>query len=53
MSLIRTRQRRKKSHMDTRKGMPVRQLAFLLIITVGLIWLAQNGTIAEILEPFF
>jgi hypothetical protein len=53
MSLIRARQRRKKSHVDTRKGMPVGKLLFLLVITVALIWFASNGTIAGVIEPFF
>ena len=53
MSLIRARQRRKKSHMDTRKGMPVKKLIFLFVVTVALIWFANNGTIAGLLEPFF
>ena len=53
MSLIRARQRRKKSHVDTRRGMPVGKLVFLLVITVALIWFASDGTIAGLLEPFF
>ncbi len=38
MSLIRARLRRKKSFIDTKKGMPVRHLLFLLVVVVGLIW---------------
>ena len=53
MSLIRARQRRKKSHVDTRRGMPVGKLVFLRVITVALIWFASDGTIAGLLEPFF
>lgn len=52
MSLIRTRKLRKKSSGDVRKGMPVGQLLFLLVITVTLIWAASNGTLARILESF-
>ena len=52
MSLIRVRQRRKKSHVDARKGMPVARLVFLLVVTVALIWFASNGTLAGIIESF-
>lgn len=38
MSLIRTRRRRKKSWIDTRKGMPMRRLTLLLILVIGAIW---------------
>ena len=43
MSLIRMRRRRKQSWVDARKGMPVGKLAFLLVITVALIWAALFG----------
>lgn len=52
MSLIRTRQRRKKSWMDSRKGMPVRKLLFLLVITIAIMWFASDGTIAGIIDSF-
>ncbi|MFQ5537522.1 MAG: hypothetical protein ACE5GJ_08740 [Gemmatimonadota bacterium] len=38
MSLIRARQRRKKTYIDARKGMPVGRLLALLILTLVLIW---------------
>lgn len=38
MSLIRTRRARKKSWVDTRKGMPKGKLMGLLLITVLAIW---------------
>jgi hypothetical protein len=38
MSLIRQRMQRKKSWMDTRKGMPPWRLAGLLIFILALIW---------------
>lgn len=38
MSLIRVRRRRKKEWIQTRKGMPPRRLAMLLVVTVGVIW---------------
>ena len=52
MSLIRVRRRRKKSWVDSRKGMPVGKLFFLLVITIAIIWFASNGTLAEIIESF-
>lgn len=52
MSLIRVRKSRKKSWVDTRKSMPVGRLVFLLVVVVGLIWAASNGTMAGILESF-
>lgn len=52
MSLIRQRRQRKKNWVDTRKGMPVGKLVFLLVITVALIWFASNGTLASILDSF-
>lgn len=52
MSLIRVRRRRKKSWVDSRKGMPVAKLFFLLVITVALIWFASNGTLAGVLGSF-
>jgi hypothetical protein len=39
--------------MDTRKGMPVKKLFFMLVVVGALIWFASNGTMAELLEPFF
>ena len=38
MSLIRARRRRKKSWIDTRKGMSMKRLSLLLLLVVGLIW---------------
>ncbi len=38
MSLIHTRRKRKKSWLDTRKGMPMGRLMLLLIVVVGAIW---------------
>ena len=38
MSLIRTRRARKKSWVDTRKGMPRGKLVGLLVLTVVAIW---------------
>jgi hypothetical protein len=52
MSLIRERRRRKKSWIESRKGMPVGKLVFFLAFTVVLIWFASNGTLAGILESF-
>lgn len=52
MSLIRVRKSRKKSWVDSRKGMPVGKLVFLLAVTVAIIWAASNGTLAGILAAF-
>jgi hypothetical protein len=52
MSLIRARRSRKKNWIDARKGMPVGRLVFFLILTVALIWIASNGTLARILDSF-
>lgn len=52
MSLIRARRSRKKHWIDTRKGMPVGRLVFLLILTIALIWFASNGTLTRMLEAF-
>jgi hypothetical protein len=52
MSLIRTRKLRKKNWLEARKGMPVGKLVAFLFITVALIWMASNGTLAGILESF-
>jgi hypothetical protein len=52
MSLIRARKRRKKNWIDTRKGMPVRRLLFLLVLTIALMWFASNGTLARIIDSF-
>lgn len=38
MSLIRTRRRRKKNWVDSRRGMPRGKLVALLIVTVLAIW---------------
>lgn len=38
MSLIKVRQRRKKTWIDSRKGMSIGKLALLLILVLGLIW---------------
>lgn len=38
MSLIRARHRRKKSWLDTRKGMSMKRLFALLLLVIGLIW---------------
>jgi len=38
MSLIKTRKARKKRWIDARKGMPIRKLLLLLIVTVVAIW---------------
>jgi hypothetical protein len=38
MSLIRTRRRRKKSWIDTRKGMSMSRLFLLLVVVLGIIW---------------
>jgi hypothetical protein len=46
MSLIRARRARKKRWIDTRKGMPVAKLVFLLVVTLALIWSASNGSMA-------
>lgn len=50
MSLIRVRRSRKKSWMDARKGMGVGKLVMLLIVTLALIWIASNGTLARLFE---
>lgn len=52
MSLIKVRRNRKKSWMDARKGMGVGRLVILLIVTLALIWIANNGTMARIFESF-
>jgi len=52
MSLIRTRQKRKKAWIAARSGMPVRKLIVFLALTVALIWMASNGTLTSILESF-
>ncbi|MDH3207611.1 MAG: hypothetical protein OEO79_13500 [Gemmatimonadota bacterium] len=52
MSLIRARKLRKKTWISARKGMPVGSLAFLLVLTVALIWFASNGTLQRVLESF-
>ncbi len=38
MSLIRARRRRKKTFIDTRKGMSLGRLVALLIAVIALIW---------------
>lgn len=38
MSLIRTRQRRKRQWLETRKGLPARKLMGLLLLVVLVIW---------------
>jgi hypothetical protein len=38
MSLIRVRRDRKKNWIDKKKGLPPRQLMFLLVILLTLIW---------------
>jgi hypothetical protein len=50
MSLIRARKNRKKNWVDVRKGMPTARLLLLLVVTVALIWSAQNGSMARILS---
>lgn len=52
MSLIRVRRNRKKTWVDARKGMGVGKLVMLLLVTVVLIWIANNGTLARIFESF-
>ena len=38
MSLIRARRDRKKSWIDTRKGMTTRRLGFLLVVVAAVFW---------------
>ncbi len=39
MSLIRVRRNRKKNWIDKKKGLPPKQLIFLLIVLLAVIWL--------------
>lgn len=39
MSLIRVRRNRKKNWIDKKKGLPPKQLIFLLIVLLVVIWL--------------
>jgi hypothetical protein len=52
VSLIRARKLRKKTWIETRRGMPVGKLVAFLVITIAMIWFASNGTLTRILESF-
>lgn len=52
MSLIRARKLRKKNWIAARGGMSSGKLMVFLALTIGLIWIASNGTLTRILESF-